>query len=70
MTGSDDSSTEKAVLHQLVPTYPDDKPIIWDDNDASLGGLIADVVFAIRRSDIRTPHIHSMWWGIPSHVRI
>ena len=42
MSGLDDSSTEKTVLLPLVPTYPDDKPILWDDNDASLGGLIAD----------------------------
>ena len=41
MSGLDDSSTEKTVLHPLVPTYPDDKPIQWDDNDASLGGIIA-----------------------------
>ena len=52
MSGLDDSSTEKTVLHPLVPTYPDDKPIQWDDNDASLGGLIADIGEYFERTGI------------------
>ena len=51
MSGLDDSSTEKTVLLPLVPTYPDNKPIQWDDNDASLGGLIADYGEYFERTD-------------------
>ena len=50
----DDSTTEKTVQHHLVTTYPDDKPIQWDDNDASLGGIIADIGEFFERTGICT----------------
>ena len=49
-----DLLNEKPVLHHLVPTYPDDTPIQWDDNDASLGGVIADIGEFFERTGICT----------------
>ena len=48
-------STEDTVTDILIPTFSDKEPIIWDDNNASLEGVLYEVKQYLVRKNLFAP---------------